>query len=145
MQATDVTGGIFNEVQQVTLANATAGSWRLAYNGEVTSPLAWNASSSDVDTALEALGGIDAVTVSGSSGNFTVTFGGSHTNQSVHQIFGDAANAISGSTISTITTAYNAASEITSVSDSGSTITYTVIILVERRRLQMRSLDSLRL
>jgi YD repeat-containing protein len=125
VQTTNVQGGVYSEVQSLVLANATGGTWRLAYDGEVTSPLAYNASAGTVETALEALTGIDNVTVSGSSGSFTVTFGGTQANTGVSQILGDAANALSGSTVRTITTAYNAASEITSVTDPDSTITYT--------------------
>jgi hypothetical protein len=42
----------------------------------------------------------------------------------MQQIFGDAANANNGSTVRTITTAYDAASQVTSVSDPSSTINF---------------------
>ncbi len=85
---TDATGGTFTETQSIVLANSSGGTWRLAYNGEVTAPLSPSATSSQVDAALEALQGIDLVTVTGSSGSFTVTFAGTHTNQNAFQIFG---------------------------------------------------------
>jgi RHS repeat-associated protein len=75
---------------------------------------------------LDGFNGIDNVTVTGSSGSFTVTFGGTQSTTNMQQIFGDAANASNGSTLRTITTAYNAASQITSVSDPSSTINFTL-------------------
>jgi hypothetical protein len=75
---------------------------------------------------LDGFNGIDNVTVTGSSGSFTVTFGGTQSTTNMQQIFGDAANASNGSTQRTITTAYDAASQITSVSDPSSTINFTL-------------------
>jgi hypothetical protein len=46
---------------------------------------------------------IDNVTVTGGSGSFTVTFGGTQSTTNMQQIFGDAANASNGSTVRTIT------------------------------------------
>ncbi len=125
VQATDVVGGVYSEVQQITLSNSSGGTWRLAYNGEVTAPLAHNANAAAVESALESLNGIDQVTVTGSSGSFTVTFAGSHANLPMDQIFGDAANSTNGTTVRTITSEYNVASELVSISDPSSTIEYT--------------------
>jgi RHS repeat-associated protein len=75
---------------------------------------------------LDGFNGIDNVTVTGGSGSFTVTFGGTQSNTNMSQIFGDAANASNGSTVRTITTAYDAASQITSISDPSSTIQFTL-------------------
>lgn len=58
--------GAQDEFQTVTLSNATGGIFRLAYKGQTTLPLAYNASAATVDAALEALStlGASAVTVS---------------------------------------------------------------------------------
>jgi RHS repeat-associated protein len=75
---------------------------------------------------LDAFVGIDNVTVTGGTGSFTVTFGGTQSTTNMQQIFGDAANATNGSTTRTITTAYDSANQITSVSDPSSTINFTL-------------------
>jgi len=122
---TTATGGVFSEVQSIALANASSGTWRLAYNGEITAPLSPSITSSQLKTALDGFVGIDNVSVSGSSGSFTLTFGGSQALTNVSQVFGDASNTANGSTTRTITSAYDAADELISLSDPSSTITYT--------------------
>jgi RHS repeat-associated protein len=122
---TSVTGGNFTEVQTITLANATNGTWRLAYNGEITAPLSPSITSSQLKTALDAMVGIDSVTVTGSSGSFTVTFSGTQSSMNMSQIFGDAANATNGTSTRTITTVYDAADRLTSLSDPSATIAFT--------------------
>lgn len=118
-------GGTNSEVQTVTLSNATGGSWRLAYNGEITAPLLPSITAAQLKMALDAFVGIDNVTITGSSGSFTITYGGNQASTSMSQLFGDAANATNGSSTRTITTAYNASSEITSLSDPSATIATT--------------------
>ena len=122
---TTVTGGVFSEVQTIALANASSGTWRLAYNGEITAPLSPSITATQLKTALDGFVGIDNVSVTGNSGSFTLTFGGTQALTNVSQVFGDAANATNGSTTRTITTAYNAADELTSLSDPSSTMSYT--------------------
>lgn len=63
-------------VQTITLTGATTGTFTLYFRGETTAPIAWNASTSAVDAALEALAEIPAsgITVTGSAGNWVVTF-----------------------------------------------------------------------
>jgi YD repeat-containing protein len=94
---TQTTGGTFSETQSIVLANATGGTWRVAYDGEISAPLSTTITAAQLKTALDAFQGIHSVTVTGSSGNFTVTFGGTQANTNVSQIFGDAANATTGS------------------------------------------------
>jgi len=55
IEATDTQGASsnLNEVQTVTISNANGGTFRLAFDGQVTAPLNHNASSSDVDTVAE--------------------------------------------------------------------------------------------
>ena len=123
---TTVTGGNFTETQTITLSNASGGAWRVAYNGKVSAPLSPSITASQLKSVLDGFNGIDNVTVTGGSGSFTVTFGGTQSNTNMSQIFGDAANASNGSTVRTITTAYDAASQITSISDPSSTIQFTL-------------------
>jgi len=123
---TSVNGSIQTEVQTINLANASGGTWRVAYNGEVSAALSPTITAAQLKSALDGFNGIDNVTVTGSSGSFTVTFGGTQSTTNMQQIFGDAANASNGSTLRTITTAYDAASQITSVSDPSSTINFTL-------------------
>lgn len=118
-----------DEIQTVTPTNATGGTFRLAYKGQTTVPLAYNASSSTVDSALEALStiGSGAVTVSLSSGVYTITFGGgSLDNTNVNSLQGDVSTATYGTVDRTISTTYNAATQVTQVSDSSATIDYTL-------------------
>ena len=56
IEATDTQGSSGgDEVQTVTLSNATGGTFRLAFEGYVTAPLAYNATAAQVDAALDAL------------------------------------------------------------------------------------------
>ena len=98
----------------------------MPYNGEVSAPLSPSITASQLKSVLDGFNGIDNVSVTGSSGSFTVTFGGTQSTTNMQQIFGDAANASNGSTVRTITSAYDAASQVTSVSDPSSTINYTL-------------------
>jgi len=91
---TTITGGTFTETQTINLANASGGTWRVAYNGEVSSPLAPTITAAQLKSVLDAFVGIDNVTVTGGSGTFTVTFGGTQSTTNMQQIFGDAANAV---------------------------------------------------
>ncbi len=76
------TGGPTNEVQTVTITGTpTGGTFTLTYEGQTTTALAYNATASAVDTALEALSniGVGDVTVTGGPAPgtpFTVTFTG---------------------------------------------------------------------
>ena len=63
-----------DEVQKVTVAGASAGTFTLTYSGQTTAPVAWNASAATVKAALEALSNITAVTVAIVSGGWQATF-----------------------------------------------------------------------
>jgi len=79
-----------------------------------------------VDTALEALAGIDSVTVSGNAGGpYTITFGGTQANTDVSQITADPTFLTSGTLSRTLSFAYDAASQLTSTSDPDSSYAYT--------------------
>lgn len=67
------------EAQTVTLTNATGGTFTLSFQGQTTAAIPYNAASSAVDTALEALStiGTGNVVVTGSAGGpYLVTFAG---------------------------------------------------------------------
>ena len=68
-----------NEVQTVSIeGTASGGTFTLTYSGQTTSGIAYNASTSAVTSALEALSNIGSgdVTVTGSAGAWIVTFTG---------------------------------------------------------------------
>ena len=73
---TSVTGGVYSETQTITLANATGGTWRVAYNGEISGQLSPSISATDLKAVLDGFSGIDSASVTSSAGSFTVTFGG---------------------------------------------------------------------
>ena len=118
-----------DEIQTVAITNATGGTFRLAYKGQTTIPIAYNASASSVDAALEALStvGSSAVTVALASGVYTITFGGgSLDNTNVNSLQGDVSTATYGTVDRTISKTYNAASQVTQVSEPSATIDYTL-------------------
>ena len=74
-----VTAANSNEVQTVTVANATDGTFTLSVGGQVTSALAHDASTSAVKAALALLstvGGASNVEVTGTPGAYSVEFKG---------------------------------------------------------------------
>lgn len=77
-------GGGNDEVQVVTLNNTTGGTFTLGFGAQTTTALAWNASTSAVDSAIEALSGAGTISVSGSAGGpYTITFTGAYGNQNI--------------------------------------------------------------
>ncbi|MCO6456362.1 MAG: cadherin-like domain-containing protein, partial [Pirellulaceae bacterium] len=127
IEATDTQGGSTNnEVQTVTLANEDDGVLRLAFQGETTAEIDFDATAAEVESALEDLNGIDNVTVSGSAGGpWTVTFVGMHAGVDQPRMNGDAAALLSGSEVRDISYTYDAASQLTEASDADSTYAYT--------------------
>lgn len=94
-----------NEVQTVTISGApTGGTFTLTFEGQTTSPLAFNATAADVQAALEALStiGTGNVTVSG-AGPYVVTFVGTLAAQNVALM--TAAHAFTGGTAPAIAVA----------------------------------------
>lgn len=95
-----------NEVQTVTLnGSVTGGTFTLSYAGDETAAIAYNATAGAVETALEALGTIDGVSVAGSAGGpWTVTFDSATLGATdVEMIVGDGSNLIGGSGTETLT------------------------------------------
>jgi len=98
-----------------------------SFQRQVTAPLNHNASSSDVDTALEALQAVDTVTVTGNAGGpWTVTFTGAHAGLNVSVMNGDAASLTSGTLLSTLNYGYDLGNQLTSTSDSNSTYAFNL-------------------
>ena len=123
IELTDTQGGGTgrDEVQVVTLSNATDGTFRLALDGYVTASLAYNATAAQVDAALEALNSVDQVTVTGNAGGpWTVTFGGTQAGTNVARMDGDVADAAAGTLQRTLSFVYDAAGQLTSGSDPDS-------------------------
>jgi hypothetical protein len=78
---------------------STGGTFTLTLDGQTTSAINFNASTTDVKTALEALSTVDTVTVTGSAGNFEIEFTGTHANTNVSMMTGSAASLTPSSTI----------------------------------------------
>jgi hypothetical protein len=96
--------GLTNEVQTVTFAATTGGTFTLTWAGETTSAVAWGTSgpsAATVQAALVALHSItaDDITVTGSAGGpYTATFRGQYAGTNVAQMTSDASSLTSGTT-----------------------------------------------
>ena len=105
-----------NEVQTIQ-TNATSGQFKLTYNGQTTSALAYNVSAADLQTALCSLSGIGAagVAVTGDYLNgWTVTFSTAGDKNSI------TASIVAGSTLTTSSTdGSSTAREIQEIVNSG--------------------------
>lgn len=80
-----------NEVQSVTVTNATGGAIRLVFEGTRTAPIAYNATAADVQAALLATDKFDSGDVVATVGPLntsavTLTFGGRYAAENVSQI-----------------------------------------------------------
>ena len=100
--------GATAEAQTIGLGSATAGTVKIKFGGKETAAIPYNATSSDVQTALEALSNIDAgdVTVTGGPfpGVLTIAFGGKYENEDVPTITATATGLTGGAvTIATTT------------------------------------------
>jgi hypothetical protein len=104
--AETVTGGV-SAVQTVTISGTpTGGTFTLAYQGEATSAIVYNAAATAVQSALAALKGIGTgnVTVTGSAGGpYTITFGGLMARRPVSLI--TATHALTGGTTPSVAVA----------------------------------------
>ena len=77
-------GSDTNEVQSVEIVYATGGTFTLTFEGQTTAALAYDCSAGDLETALEALSNLTAITVTGSgtrAAPFLVSFDDDFTNQ----------------------------------------------------------------
>jgi RHS repeat-associated protein len=126
IEQTDVQGSApVNEVQVVTLSNATGGTFTLSFGGQSTAAIARSATAATVDAALEALSTIDTVTVTGGNGGpWTVTFTGSHSGVNVAQLTGNAAGLVNYIPERTLSYTYDAADQLTAASDPAAAYAY---------------------
>ena len=98
-------------VQDISLSGSpTGGTLALAYQGQVTAPIAYNASSSTIQTALRALstiGGTNVTCTGGPLGSAAVvcTFSGSLVNETVPLITANIAGLTGGTPVITIANA----------------------------------------
>lgn len=94
-----VTAANGNEIQTLTI-DATGGTFTISWDGEgPTSALDYDATASEVQTALEALANIDSgdVSVTGSDGGpYTIEFTGQYLNTAVAEITTDAGSLTGG-------------------------------------------------
>lgn len=97
-----------NEVQTVVVSGASSGTFTLTLDNDTTDNIAYNAAISAVETALEALDALESadVTVSGSAGDYTITFSGQYANVNLSQLVADGSDLGGGSpsiTVQTVT------------------------------------------
>lgn len=91
-----------DEVQTITVTGApTGGTYTLTFNGQTTAPIAWDATSAAVQTALEALSNIDTGDVVAAGGPhpgtpITVTFHGQYEDTDVAQMTADSSGLTGG-------------------------------------------------
>jgi hypothetical protein len=86
-----------NASQIVSLAGATGGNFKLALDNNFTTALAYNASDSDVATALAPLVGAGNVAVTGNDGGpWTITFVGTRSDQPVDALTVDTSQLTGG-------------------------------------------------
>lgn len=83
-------GGRASEVQTINLGAATAGTITITFDGETTGSVAYNATATTVQTALEGLSNVNSgdITVTGGPlpGTVTLTFGGRYLGVNVAQV-----------------------------------------------------------
>jgi hypothetical protein len=131
--STTTHGSRASEVQELDLGAATGGTFTLTIGADATIALAFDATTSDVQAALEALPSIGAGNVSvagGIGGPYTVTFAGALAGQDMTQITIDASALTRPGSATSATSANGAsASEVQEVdlgSPSGGTFTLTL-------------------
>lgn len=93
-------GSSANETQVVTLPGSpTGGTFTLTFQGQTTAAIAYDASTSSVASALEALSNIGSgdVTVTGSAGSWTVEFTSALAATDLGQMSGNGTNLTGGS------------------------------------------------
>lgn len=93
-----------NEIQRIQIPYATGGTFTLSFGGQTTSGLAYNITTGNLETALEGLSTIDAVTVTGSAGDWYVEFAGSLATQNVAALVADGSSLTGGHSVDVETT-----------------------------------------
>lgn len=104
IETTQSAAAPINEKQTVSLSpGVTGGTFTLTYAGQTTAAISSSAAAATVETAVEALSNLDAVSVTGSSGGpWTVEFQGSLAATNVATMSGDGAN-LTGDDAQTLT------------------------------------------
>jgi len=142
------TGGV-NDVQTVTISGTpTGGTFTLSFGGQTTSALAYNASSSAVQTAFLALSSVGTgnAKVTGSAGGpYTVTFSGTLGNASRAVI--TAASSLTGGTspavaVAHTTTGVAATPNITVTGSNGGPWTVTFGNLLANENVALIAADN---
>ena len=89
-----VTSARADETQVATVENATGGTFTLAFEGQATGPLAFDADTATVRSALEGLStvGVGNVDVAGGAGSYVVTFEGSLGETNLEELVADGGN-----------------------------------------------------
>ena len=131
-QQNAIPGQTINEQQLIRITGLNSGTWRISYGGEVSGPLSYSISDADLKQVLDGFASIDNSFVlsyfSQGSKFIQIEFGGTQAGLNMVPIQLDTANLIGGSVTGparTITTNYNASSEVTSVVDPNSTVSFT--------------------
>lgn len=90
-----------NEVQSIVLPTATGGTFTITFSGYTTGNLAYNIAAASLETALEGLTSIGAsnVSVSGSAGEYEVTFIGALAATNVPVMKANGSNLTGGHTV----------------------------------------------
>lgn len=85
-----------NEKQNISMPDATSGTWRGSFRGVFTAPIAWDASTAAVESAFNLIATIadvgGSVDVTGSAGDWDVEFQGTLAETDVEMIGIDASN-----------------------------------------------------
>jgi hypothetical protein len=104
-EVSESVNGPRNEVQSLALGGASAGTYRLTFDGQQTSALAFGANGAAIQAALVALSNVASgdIVVTG-TGPFTLTFGGAYANTNVSAItVADSTTGGTGVVVSTTT------------------------------------------
>jgi hypothetical protein len=113
-----------DEIQTVTVALARGGTFTVTYAGQTTGALAFDASTADVQTALQALSNLtpDKVAVTGTPGAYTLTFGGALAATNVAQVTASGVS-LSGGTTPEVTAATRTPGVAAVIAEQSVTIT----------------------
>lgn len=101
---TQAGGGGSDEVQTITFAHASGGTFTVTFDGQTTAALAYGITAAALKTALEGLSNIEAddLTVDKAGDVYTVTFGGTLADTNVAQMTSSAASLVGAAFTGTI-------------------------------------------
>ncbi|MEX0714117.1 MAG: hypothetical protein WD278_17395, partial [Pirellulales bacterium] len=113
-----------SEVQRINVNDAYSGTFTVAFDGQTTGSIAYNAAASAVESALEALTNIDNVSVSGNAGGpYTVTFQPPQAGINLPQMTGNPINL--RELVHIITQSFDAAGQLATAGDAKSAYAFT--------------------